>query len=182
MNKMIRNKNSALINSRLELRINSFWGALAGIVMLTFAQPGLGFAQTGSAAGEAFGKSVLVLSAVYAAANEDANSSECKSASWSTYDVHQLIAKEVARLKPEYTYGVTAKQRESMVNSLVTAPSRVQNGTTLVAMTRLQAHKEVDNYIKTLKDLAPLTRCGVLPGYYENWINNLQERLRPYQH
>ena len=151
-------------------------------VILILVQSSIGFAQTEvTAAGEGFGKAIMALSAVYTVANEDARSPECKSANWPTYDVHRLIAEEVSRLKPEYVYGVTANRRESIVDSLVTAPNQMQNGTTLAALTRSQAHKNVDNYVKTLKDLAPLTRCNVLPGYYANWIKNLQAKLRTYQ-
>lgn len=178
---MICNKHNVLNNPHHEMRLKCFWSVLTGLVMLTFAQMGHGLEQTGSAEGEAFGKAVLALSAVYAAANKDAKSPECKSGNWQIYDIHRLLAGEVARLKPEYTYGSTAEQVESMVNSLVTAPYKVQNGTTLVEMTCSHAHKGADNYINALKDLAPLTRCGVLPGFYENWIKNLQERMRPYQ-
>lgn len=166
----------------IDLVIMQSWRPMVLGVMFILTQPSLGFAQTEvTAAGEGFGKAIMALSAVYAAANEDARSPECKSANSATYDVHHLIAEEMSRLKPEYVYGETANQRESIVDSLVTAPNRMQNGTTLAALTRSQAHKNVDNYVKTLKDLAPLTRCGVFPGYYANWIKNLQEKLRPYQ-
>jgi len=151
-------------------------------VMLILALPNLGFAQTEvTTAGEGFVKAIMALSAVYAAANEDARSPECKSSNWPTYDVHRLVAEEISRLKPEYVYGETTNRRESIVDSLVNAPNRMQNGTTLTALTRSQAHKNVNNYVKTLKDLAPLTRCGIFPGYYANWIKNLQAKLRPYQ-
>ncbi|MCG7865851.1 MAG: hypothetical protein JAY74_05685 [Candidatus Thiodiazotropha taylori] len=175
---MLSIKNNGLIYSYSKLWINC---VLAGVLLLVFIQKAHGVGQTGSEDGETFGKAIIVLSAVYAASNEDAKSSECKSANWQTYDIPQLIAEEFSLLKPEYKVGQSAKKLDSVVNSIVAAPYKVQNGTTLAEITRLQAHKGADNYVKALKDLAPLTRCDALPSHYELWINNLQERMRPYQ-